>query len=1312
MPSATLMGADGFAAYFRTYTVSDGLSDNSVLCGIRDKYGFVWIGTANGLNCFDGKNNSIFRDIPDRQSYYGNNRVVSLMESGDDIIVGCNDGLYIYHREKNSFSRFRKKTRYNVIVSTTVQKLLHTRSGTVWICTMGQGFFVYNPQNGKLAQNSRNGGFVTDVCLCPGSKVAITTLNGKVCIFEENGRFVRSYNIPGYVNEKNKLSICYNNGYIWVGTDRGLYRLNPLNGRFETFTPPSRFGNVNTIMGWGKDAVILGTNNGIYTFGIYDNSFRRFDGPGKVSGLPDISINDMKTDREGNLWVMTSAGGISWLPRHTGMTEFIRLPDIAKESRSYVNTMLSMPDGQTLIGTTTGLYRYDPTLHSVTRFGSTEPGLSVSALLLDGHDLWIGTSHNGIRVMNLLTGKQKEYLYSENIPYTLTSNEIRRIYRARSGDIYVATSWGLCRFDRKHERFMGFARLNAMTEFTDICEDNDGGLWAATSSRGAYWLDMKTGEWTNFAYSRMRPGSITSNTISGLFRDHTGRIWIATRGGGLCCYEREKNTFARYAPSEDNIYFIEEDGNERLWIGTENGLLCIAKENHTVSLIMSPSDLWQGKIAQNAVVRTANGLMLIGSEDGFYSLRPDRMTLGRKHEPVYVSKISLPYVSDSDSEISTLGLDCPPYITRKVELPYRDNSFTLHFAAPRFSSSGDVRYEYMLKGVDKDWVKESNSGGATYTNVQPGHYRFLLREAGSNQPPSVIEINVLPPWYRTYAAYIVYLFIICAALYFGIEYAKSVVRKRYNERIGHIKAEQEKTMFESKIRFFVNLMHEIRTPLSLISLPLEQLEQHHNPESNGKYMGMIRHNLDYLLGVINQLLDFQKAESGTKKIEKANCSMRQLMQDVYDRFESYVDIAHKKVELSVPEHDIVTAIDRDCIEKILMNLMSNALKYARTNIVLSMKTVGDNSVCLSVTDDGPGIPDEEKTKIFASYYQVGGDKIASMLGTGLGLAYAKTLAEANSASLSVTDTEGGGSSFNLTLPIETVNAPKTEDKPASGTMMITDNDVSPSDSSTKDFCILIVEDNTDLLNMMRDTLRQWFRVLKATNGVEALNVLAGENADVIVSDVMMPVMDGIELCRKVKSEINYSHIPVILLTAKTSVEAKVEGMESGADVYLEKPFSIRQLHLQIMSLLRMRQNFHKRMSQIDGKLDTVKPSEYGITRQNLEFVENVQKILGDNIKDEAFSIDSMAEQMNMSRSSFYRKLKSLTGMSPVDFLKTQRMNKASRLLLDGLNVSEVAVKVGFSSASYFTKCFKQQFGILPREYVIKELEKVTGEQNK
>ena len=403
------------------------------------------------------------------------------------------------------------------------------------------------------------------------------------------------------------------------------------------------------------------------------------------------------------------------------------------------------------------------------------------------------------------------------------------------------------------------------------------------------------------------------------------------------------------------------------------------------------------------------------------------------------------------------------------------------------------------------------------------------------------------------------------------------------------------------------------------------------------------------------------------------------------------------LQLTVPEQELVSTVDRDKLSKILVNLMGNAIKYAHARIDLKL-LVTDGGYEIQVNDDGPGIPNEQKQKIFEAFYQLPDDKVATAVGTGIGLAFAKSLAEAHQGDLRLEDNVGGGSSFILSLPFKEWETEKTSDIVEISPEHADASETISSEYAGKKFTVLLVEDNVDLLNLTRESLAEWFRVLRASNGREALEVLAKENVDVIVSDVMMPEMDGLELCSKVKSEISYSHIPVILLTAKTTLESKVEGLECGADVYVEKPFSVKQLHMQIENLLKLRQSFHKLLVSLSGNANQAS-AELAMTQRDCEFVAKIQEVIADQLADENFSIDTLAEQMNMSRSNFYRKIKALSGMSPNDYLKALRMNKAAELIQGGTRISEVAAQVGFTSSSYFAKCFKAQYGVLPKEYV-------------
>lgn len=492
-------------------------------------------------------------------------------------------------------------------------------------------------------------------------------------------------------------------------------------------------------------------------------------------------------------------------------------------------------------------------------------------------------------------------------------------------------------------------------------------------------------------------------------------------------------------------------------------------------------------------------------------------------------------------------------------------------------------------------------------------------------------------------------------------------------------------------------MHEIRTPLSLIRLPLEKLLEKEREGKDLKYLSVIDKNVNYLLGITNELLDFQKMESGTLHLNLKKSDIKELVSDVYNQFTSPAELKGIDLQLTVPEQELVSTVDREKLSKILVNLMGNAIKYAHAHIDLKL-VVTDKGYEIQVNDDGPGIPDEQKQKIFEAFYQLPDDKVATAVGTGIGLAFAKSLAEAHQGDLYLEDNVGGGSSFVLSLPVKEWETEKTADIVEMHLEHVDASDAVSSEYSGKKFTVLLVEDNVDLLNLTRESLAEWFRVLRASNGREALEVLAQENVDVIVSDVMMPEMDGLELCCKVKSEISYSHIPVILLTAKTTLESKVEGLTCGADVYVEKPFSIKQLHMQIENLLKLRQSFHKLMVSLAGDTVAVSTTDFAMSQKDCEFIAKIQGVIAEQLADENFSIDTLSEQMNMSRSNFYRKIKALSGMSPNDYLKTLRMNRAAELIMSGTRISEVAAQVGFTSSSYFAKCFKAQYGVLPKEY--------------
>ena len=1298
---------------FKKYTSADGLSDNTVLCALRDSYGFMWLGTSNGLNRFDGRENTIYRNMIEESATYENNIITSLFEHNGDIWFGGSFGLYVFHRYDNSFSRFDKPTNYGVIISSTVQRIMQGPDSLIWIGTLGQGLFIFNPRTQQLLQDSRHGAFITDVVTTDNGNVAAVTLQGTILIYRYDGTFMEQYSIPDYVSDKKTISLEHLPHQLFIGTDRGLYHLIAGQAPPRRLSIPGMPTDIRTLRMKNSNELLCGTDQGIFIYNIGTGEARRYDASANAkSSLSDVIINGLLWDRDSTLWVMTEMGGVNYLPNQRSYAQAFHLPqDLAHSQRKMVRAVCEAADGNLWVGTDEGLFYYDRTKQILSSAGLPNIRQEINVLMLDGDDLWIGTRHEGIIVLNTQTRQLRHYQYSVDKPYTVTSNEINSLLRTRSGDIYVGTSWSLCRFDRETENFMWFAEIGTMTNVTHLCEDLHGCVWVASSNHGVFQQVSPRGGFRNYNYNRQQPTSITSNYVSTVFCDHSGYIWVATKGNGLCRFLSESAGFERFGSEgtvlqEKQVYFIVEDKHHNLWLGSEDGLLVVdsLRQASKVSILPDNSNIQYSQKPLNSAIITSSGDIFAGRYDMLVRFKPENIVFSNERHPLYILSVTLPYHSDDN------GLDNHTlYTVNKLTLPFADNSFTLHFSSPRFTQMNATRFEYMLTGVDNNWARGTQNAEATYANVPPGNYEFVLREAGSDDQSDYarLRITVLPPWYRTTLAYLLYTLLLLLIIAWVIWRYNLVLKRRYNRRMRIFQAKQEKENFESKIRFFINLVHEIRTPLSLINLPLEAIEQDVEDEeekepstlhsSLKKHTTAIRRNMNYLLGITNQLLDFQKAENGSVQLNLKNCDIGELLHDIYLQFSDAMTVQSKSIQLQLPEQPIITSIDIDKIQKVMMNLVGNAVKYARSEVIVRLEQVAMEQLCISVIDDGPGVPPTERDKIFDLYYQIGHDDVANTLGTGLGLSYAKMLAHAHEGDLQVKDAVGGGSNFMLTLPIRLEKGETTDELRTLATESVSDETevISP----TRTFHILIVEDNEELLLMTSDALRQHFHVLKARDGIEALDVLKHHDVDIIVSDVMMPRMDGIELCQKVKQDIEYSHIPVILLTAKTSVEAKLEGMKSGAEIYLEKPFSAKQLHLQITSLLRMRQQFYERMRNLDQiPINSTSDDELGMTHQDLLFLERLQRLIDENMRDEEFSIDILAEQMNMSRSSFYRKIKALTDQTPIEYLKTRRLEAAAHLLRQGSRINEVAERIGFSSSSYFAKCFRQKFGMLPKEY--------------
>ncbi|MGV8134367.1 MAG: two-component regulator propeller domain-containing protein [Mangrovibacterium sp.] len=1304
------------SVYFRKYQVENGLSHNTVSCILQDSYGFIWLGTTDGLNRFDGKQFKIYRS--DNQDKYalGNNSVQALFEdSNHDIWVATNEGIYIYHRLNGRFILFDKKTQYGVSISSEVRKIMETAKGQIWIATLGQGIFVYDPKTKVLTQNSLYTSFVWDMSQDQSYRIYTSSLQEGLICYDQNGKYIDSY-LPstGTRNTGNlRIScVCTVDDHVWfsIGVNT-LYSLDSRSRQVMQYgSNGQHVGTIKAITKYSEKELLIGSDNGLYLFNLQQGQFTRIDNPLNSRSLSDRSVTSILKDAEGGFWISTTMGGVNYLPKQAVVFNYY--PPVYEPGAvtgKVISQFCESRGGDIFVGAQDGLKLLDIKTMNVTSFaipGVTQK-LDIRSLLLDGDQLWIGTYADGLKVLNLKSRMLTEYYHTRNSPTTICSNDVLSLYRDRGGNIYVGTTWGLCRYDRAADNFVTLNFVGTMTSVFDILEDRSGFLWIATNNAGAFRFNPQNNQWKHYVRDENQSGSLTSNSIITLYEDLNGTVWLGTDGGGLCSFDEKTESFQDFDPqnrilSSKVIYAVEEDRLGNFWISGNAGLLRVDPANVANRKLFTREDGLQGnQFNYRASLKSGTDKLYFGGINGFNSFFPTDFAENRFVPPVYIVDARLYNVEERESE-QVLNLGGPVYTVKEVELPYRNNSIAFEFRALSYVQPDKNVYQYMLEGFDKNWIDNGNISFASYTNLPAGEYVFRVKGANNDQrwngQEATISLVILPPWWRSVYAYWAYFLLLAGAGYLTYRYLADRTRQKFARQMEAYQIKTEKETYQSKIRFFVNLVHEIRTPLTLIRIPLEKLADIYSDARASGYLSVIHKNVDYLLHVANQLLDFQKIENEEAPLDLSRQSLNSLVREAYELFVYTAAARQVEMSLSLPESDRDAMIDREKIYKILVNLLSNAVKHARTKISLDLE-VFDDHFKISVADDGPGIADHEKEKVFEAFYQSAATQ--NGLGTGIGLAFSKSLAESHHGRIILADNEWGGASFVLSIPfweapqLTEATGPDHQAAPAAWIGDVGTEEPEEVDAPFKSCKILLVEDNAELLDMTADSLRPFFSVLKALNGRQALDVLSSENIDLVVSDVMMPEMDGLELCRAVKTDISYSHIPVILLTAKVAIDAKIEGMEYGADVYLEKPFSMKFLQKQIANLLQLKQSFQKMLSADPSRAMVSMP----VSKRDKEFLERLHASVEERIGDPEFSIDTIAETLFMSRSSFYRKIKGVAGMSPNDYLRVLRLNKAAALLLQNdIPVSEICTQTGFSSSSYFAKCFKAHFGVLPKAY--------------
>jgi len=1315
--AALLASSDMNAEYFsfRHYEVENGLPSNTVRTLLQDSRGFIWCGTEGGLSRFDGIVFKNYLTIAGDSSSLGNNYIYALFEDSRQIFwTGTDEGIYLYKYETETFEPFNKTTADGITVQGHITAIDEDSKHNIWIATMTQGVFRYDIEKDTLINYTHQTGdpesLVSNIILhlyidnrdavwvAPQSNYGIIN-----CFNRETGKFTPLQLKLKDAGQFDIYAITEDHaGKLWAGTwSHGLCRIDRNTGNIEQFlTPDSHNGisHIHAITEYQPGILLVGSDDGLAIFNTSTcKSEMMTQTELKTGTLSDNFIYPIVKDSEGGLWIGTYYGGVNYAPPQKGSIEGY---SYSKYSNSVGGNIISCfaedKEGNIWTGSDDGgLSCFNPKNKTFVNYMPDDNTNSLSyhnihALCFDGDLLWIGTYSGGLNVLNLKTGRFKQYWASSTDSTTIDVNSIYSIYND-NGEIWIGTMKGICRYNRDKDNFTRMLKTNIT--ILDIVADESDNIWFATWGMGLYRYDKAAKRWTHYTHNKNHRKSIPHNQVNTLHVDANNNLYLGTVNG-IARYNRKNNTFDDLDPvfANSHVCCIKNINNE-LWISTANGLVTYNLNDGSIKRLSKSDGLMSDQFNYKSGIISSCGYLYLGTTNGFNIIKPEEISDNKYIPPVYITNIQ---VANKDIQIKDKGL-----LTRsalfidKIELSYRDNVISIEYAALSYSAPTKNRYKYKLEGFDSEWNDVGSQRKATYTNLPAGKYVFHVTGSNNdglmNPESRDLVIIIHPPFWRTTIAYILYIAAVIGIMALIMRYLRLRTEKKHKERMLQLQTEKDRALNEAKINFFTFVAHEIRTPVSLIITPLEKImnEIHSVPQNLHDSINIINRNSQRLLALVNQLLDFRKAEENAFIIHFAKHNVYDLLNSLYVRFIHQAEQKNINLSLKCDDRNMTAVVDAEALTKIVSNLLTNAIKYAKSKITLSCKSE-NGYIFIVVTDDGDGIDPDDQKRIFLPFYQA--DK-NSQPGSGIGLSLVKMLVDAHKGMVEVDCEPDSHTSFKVMIPEIQPTVPEETPAPTGSDMSAiesVDETLKPS--------LLIIDDDPDMRNLLVDGMKESYNLIEATNGKEGLEKLQSNDISLIISDIMMPEIDGLEFTRLVKENIEYSHIPLILLTARTDNDTKLESIQTGADAYIEKPFSMNMLYALINNLLKSRQSLRRKFSEMPfAPLSSV-------TENNADkiLLENLHNLISTNLTNPNFNVGVLAEQLGISRSGLFRKIKTLAGMSPNELIQLMRLKKGAEMILQGdYRVNEIYYRVGFNNISYFTKCFRLQFGMSPKDFAKK-----------
>ena len=1380
---------------FDDLSIGDGLSHNTVNCIIKDRKGFIWIGTNDGLNRYDGYSFLIFKSSVSDTNSISNNRINTLYEdSYGRLWVGTRNGLNVFNPEMQNFKRYMvtsksqpDQTWYDILT------LYEDRAGNFLVGTYGEGLFRYDPLIGRF------------------KKIEVT--------------YSAISDLSGGTNLDNFVSSIFQDREkrLWVGTNRtGINLFNPEKSEYTHYSfcknkilPTSSFRKT-IYQDFDGEIWICSAEEGIFRFDPSDGTVINYRFvPGRNS-LSNNLVRDIYQDRSGLFWLATDGGGINLFDKKTGKFTSLRYDPGDQLSLSSNAIYIIYQDNTNVIwiGTVnSGISIYDPNKKHFRYFTwqfNIEKNLShrsVSAFAEDNMgNLWIGTEGGGLNYFNvkgeefshfisnpqipgslssnnitsLLYDKEgtlwvgtwkgglnrfypsekrfKVYRTIENNPHSLKINDIWDIYQTSDKKIWLGTSGGLELFNPKNEMFIHYpTNLKPIGSYLNmirtIFEDNAGNLWLGGG--GLWVLDKANGSFIDMNKNADGSRLFIDYFVSVIFQDSHGNIWIGTNQSGIFKLDTKTwnhlNITSKEGLPNDAVHSILEDSHGYLWISTNKGICRFDPEKFSFRNFDVSDGLQSNQFSSSVALKAKDGKFYFGGIYGFNVFHPDSIRDNTFIPPVVITGFRLfntPVKPGAPGSLLSRHIS----ETNQITLNHSQSVISFEFTALNFTSPEKNQYEYIMEGFESEWNKAGIQRIATYTNLDPGKYTFRVRGSNNdgiwNETGASVNLTILPPFYKTKFAFVIYFLLFLLLLFLFRNYILIRARMKNEIKLKELEKQQVEEVNQMKMKFFTNISHEFRTPLSLILSPLEKLvtEKKFDNSTNHLHALMYR-NASRLLRLINQLMDLRKIEKGSMNLRVVKGDIVTFLKENKSAFDQLAADHQVKYTFKSNVGSFQVFFDPEKVEKILYNLLSNAFRFTPDNgkISIRLNVVTDTSLQpggeikrkpdkktktfpdhlingfmeISVTDSGAGIPFDEQEKIFDRFYQIENKEFSRgryyTSGTGIGLSLVKDLTEIHRGIINLKSQPGSGSSFSLVLPIDPscyspdeIDASAESNPSQINILRVPDEkyvdegkpvgktEEGPGTEETP--IILVVEDNPDIRDFIRLTMEPDYRIVEAGDGKQGFEKARDIVPDLIISDIMMPVTDGIVMAGMLKEDEVTNHIPIIFLTAKSGEGHQLEGLETGGEDYIVKPFNPKILTLKIRNIL----SNHSKIKQKIKKQLLLEPSEVNIESVDDKFLKRAVEIVEKNISEPEFDVMTFAQEIGMSRSVLYRKIQAVTDQPVNEFINTIRLKRAALLLSKkSMNISEVSFSTGFNDPQYFSKCFKKQYGMIPTQYTSK-----------